>query len=108
MKMARINLPKYLKSATKKWIRQILTDYELESHHSKILISAGETWDRILEAQEQVKKDGPYFTDRFGCPKTHPALADERNGRVLFARLIRELNLSEGPPETRPPGLKYK
>ena len=51
--------------------------------------------------------EGCYYVDRFGAPKSHPALSDERNGRVTFARLLRELNLSEEAPETRLPGLEY-
>ena len=105
--MARIILPKHLRIATKKWIRQILADYDLESQHIKILIQAGETWDRILQAGEKVEEEGAYYIDRFSSPKAHPALAEERNSRVLFARLIRELNLSEEPSDSRPPGLKY-
>ena len=105
--MARIILPKYLRIATKKWIRQILADYDLESQHIKILIQAGETWDRILQATETIEEEGAYYIDRFSSPKAHPALAEERNSRVLFARLIRELNLSEEPSDSRPPGLKY-
>ena len=105
--MARITLPKHLRPGTKRWVRQIWDDYNLESHHLKILISLGETWDRILQAQDQVQKEGPYYKDRFGSPKSHPALADERNGHITFARLLRELNLSEDAPDSRPPGLKY-
>jgi len=105
--MDRITIPKHLSAGTKRWIKKILADYELESHHVKILISAGECWERITQARDRIKKEGPYFTDRWGCPKSHPALADERNNRVVFARLIRELNLSEVPPDDRPPGLKY-
>ena len=106
--MSRIKLPKDLKPATKKWIKQILNDYELESHHIKILIQAAETWDRLLEAREQIEKDGAYYMDRFGSPHKHPALGEERSNRVVFSRLIRELNLSEEPPDTRLPGLNYK
>ena len=100
-------LPKHLKVETKVWIKKILNDYELEDHHVKILIQAGETWDRIVLARERIKKDGAYFIDRFGCPKSHPALRDERENRIIFSRLIRELNLSEEAPDPRPPGLKY-
>ena len=106
--MGKITLPKHLKAGTKTWVKKILGDYELESHHVKILFTAAETWDRITQARERIEKEGAYFTDRWLCPKSHPALADERNGRVIFARLIRELNLSEENPDARPPGLKYK
>lgn len=106
--MKRIIVPKTLRAATKKWIRQIFADYELESQHIKILIQAAETWDRLLEAREQIEKDGAYYIDRFGSPHKHPALAEERSNRVVFSRLIRELNLTESPPDTRLPGLNYK
>ena len=104
--MVRITLPKHLKPSTKSWIRQIMADYELESQHVKILIQAGECWDRICQAREEIEREGPYFIDRFGAPKSHPAVADERNGRVVFARLLRELNLSEGVEDPRPPRVK--
>jgi phage terminase small subunit len=105
--MKKITPPKHLRAETKAWIRKILNDYELESHHVKLLIAAGECWDRVLLARETIEREGAYFTDRFGSPKSHPALSDERNGRVVFARLLRELNLSETPAESRTPGLKY-
>ena len=105
--MARIILPKNLRPATKLWIRQVANDYELESHHIKLLIQAGEVYDRILLARETIEKDGAYFTDRWGCPKSHPGLSEERQNRIAFARLVRELNLSEETPDSRLPGLKY-
>lgn len=105
--MEKIALPKHLKVGTKKWIKKILADYELEDHHIKILITAAECWERITQARNQIKKEGAYYTDRWGCPKSHPALADERNNRIVFARLLRELNLTEEGPDARPPGLKY-
>ena len=105
--MKKIILPRHLRGETRKWIKKIIADYELEGHHIKILITAGECWDRITLARERIKKEGAYGKDRFGTPKSHPALADERNNRIVFSRLIRELNLSEEPPGSRPPGLKY-
>jgi phage terminase small subunit len=105
--MGKVSLPGHLKTATKEWISKILNNYELEDHHINLLILAGECWDRIIEARAEVKKEGAYYKDRWGCPKSNPALADERNNRIVFARLLRELNLSEESPDTRPPGLKY-
>jgi len=104
--MEKIVLPRYLRSSTRKWVRRVLDTWQLEGHHVKLLITAGECWDRILEAREQVARDGPYFTDRWGAPRSHPALRDERDGRIAFARLLRELSLSEQPPDPRPPRLR--
>jgi len=100
-------IPTHLRTTTKKWYKQIIQEYELESHHLSILTMVAEVWDRIQEAKEVIEKEGAYYEDRFGQPKAHPALAEERNNRVVFARLIRELALDiEQPRETgRPPRL---
>jgi hypothetical protein len=98
----------HLRPETSKWIEEIFRDYDLELHHVKILIQAGETWDRITDAREEIERSGAYFQDRFGQPKRNPALDDERNNRIVFARLMRELNLSDGAEDPRPPGLNYR
>ena len=100
--------PKHLSKEAKQLWSDILEDYDLESHHLKLLQSMCEVWDRIVEARERVKKDGAYYTDRFDQPREHPALKIEKDNRILLARLLRKLNLdlevSDGP---RPPRL-YK
>jgi hypothetical protein len=104
------NLPKHLSPSARSWVRGILKIFEIPKgdHLFKILISAAEVLDRLTECREKIKKDGAFYVDRFGSPKAHPALLEERNHRVTFARLVRELNLSEGPAESRPPGLQYE
>ena len=99
--------PKELRSETKRWWRQIVSDYELESHHLRLLTLAGLAWDRAQQATEEIKATGAYVLDRYGCPKQHPALAIEMNNRVLFARMLRELALDVSSPgaPSRPPGL---
>jgi len=99
--------PKHISKESRKWAQRITNGWEIEIHQFKILVAAAEQLDRIERAREQIKKDGPYFTDRYGCPRSHPALGDERSGKIVFARLIRELNLSETAPEARPPYLRY-
>ena len=100
-------LPDYLREDTREWAQEILTEFELGDHHIKILILACEALDRISEAREVIAKEGAYYKDRFGKPKTHPALAVEKDNKIIFARLMRELCLDiEAPGDTgRPPGL---
>ncbi len=105
--MKRSKAPAHLKANTKKWYVSVLEEYELEPHHIKILTLAAEAWDRCQEARETIEQVGAYYEDRFGCPKAHPAVAVERDSRIAFARLIRELALDIEPPRApgRPPGL---
>ncbi len=61
-------------------------------------------WDRAEEARDRLAKDGTYYTDRFGAPKVHPAVAVERDARLAFMRAVRELDLDGEPlPDPRPP-----
>jgi phage terminase small subunit len=82
----------------------MVADYDLQAHHLRLLTLAGEAWDRAAEARERIAADGAYAEDRFGQLRAHPAIAVERDARLAFARLIRELALDdEEPPGPRPP-----
>jgi phage terminase small subunit len=100
--------PKHLKPLTRQWWSSVLTDYELEPHHIRLLTLAGEAWDRCCAARAVVDKSGMTYTDRFGDPRPRPEIAIERDARTSFARLLRELDLDVGTPaaNSRPPLLK--
>ena len=98
--------PSHLTGEIATWWRSVAADYVLAPHHLRLLTLAGEAWDRVVEARETIAADGSYFSNRFGEPRAHPALAVERDSRLAFARLVRELGLSEdAPAESRPPAL---
>ena len=93
-----------LKPATKKWIKKIQATWDLDAHHDRLLILAGQSWDRATEAGELVNKEGCVILDRFEQKKIHPAVEIERQAQITFARLLRELGLDlEVLPEPRPP-----
>ncbi len=99
-----IKAPKYLRAATQRWFQQVVTEYALEPHHIRLLILASETWDRACQAREALAKHGLTFADKNGNPRARPEVAIERDSRIAFARLLRELALDVEPPETpRPP-----
>ena len=100
-------IPKHLQTVTKKWFKQVMADYLLESHHVKILTLAGETWDRAQACQEILDKEGLTYSDRFGCPRPRPEVKMKEQAEIIFARLIRELALDIEPPRDsgRPPSL---
>jgi len=96
--------PTHLRASTRKWWTSIADRYELEPQHYNILTLAAEALDRCEEAREAIAKVGPYFKTKSGNIKPHPALAVERDNRVVFARLVRELNLNvDEPSDARPP-----
>lgn len=99
--------PRHLKPATRRWWQSVVDDYTLEPHHVRLLTLAAEAWDRCQQAREVLDRDGLTYTDRFGQPCSRPEVAIERDSRVAFARLLRELALDIEAPaeESRPPRL---
>jgi P27 family predicted phage terminase small subunit len=101
--------PAHLRSATARWWRAVHLDYQLEQHHIRLLTLAAEAYDRACQAREIIDKDGLTVSTKDGGLKAHPAVGIERDCRLGFARLIRELDLDVDPPgegRSRPPGLR--
>jgi phage terminase small subunit len=97
------SIPPHLSASSRRWIKQILADFDLESFHFRLLIKAAEAWERSEQAREQLARDGITVPDRYGVLKAHPAVAIERDSRLAFARLLRELALDAAAPDSRPP-----
>ena len=99
--------PVHLTPETASWWRSVLADYELEDHHVRLLRLACESWDRFQQAREEIDRDGLTIRTGDGGRKAHPAVAIERDARLAFARLVRELDLDAGAPSEsrRPPAL---
>lgn len=96
--------PAHLAAETRKWWAAVEGEFQLEAHHLRLLTLAGEAWDRCSAARKAIDKNGITFTDRFGQPRTRPEVAIERDSRIAFARMLRELALDIGPPpDSRPP-----
>lgn len=94
--------PGHLRAATRRWFAAVVSDYDLDPHHVRLLTLAAEAWDRGQQAREIIDRDGMTFADRFGQPKARPEIAIERDSRIGFARLIRELGLDVEPPPEAP------
>ena len=99
--------PAHLSRAARKWWSGVMADYLVEDHAIQTVTAAAEAWDRKEQARLILAKDGLTVDCRDGL-KTHPCVAVERDARLAYARLVRELCLSaEEPDEKRPPGLRY-
>jgi P27 family predicted phage terminase small subunit len=99
--------PAHLKPATKRWFKHVCEQFELEQHHVRLLTMACEAWDRAVESREALAAKGLTYDDRFGQPHARPEVAIERDSRIAFARLTRELCLDDSTPDDRrSPGLR--
>ena len=90
--------PRHLHPATRKWFREVVSEWGLEEHHVRILIGACEAFDRCTQAREVIDREGLTYLDRFDAPRARPEIAVERDSRTAFLRAVRELDLDCEPP----------
>ena len=100
-----ISAPNHLSEEISEWYESVISDFDLEAHHIRILILACESWDRCQAARRAVKKHGLTFTDRFDQPRKRPEVGIELENRLAFARLLRELGLDVFEPDDPRPGV---
>ena len=98
--------PSHLSQSARKWWADVTANYVLEPHHRHLLTAAAELLDRASQARAILDKNGLTFIDRLGVPRTRPEVAIERNAKICFARLLRELDLDAEIPAPRPPALR--
>src|SRR5690606_25004490 len=94
--------------AMKAWWKGVVEDYMLDAHHLHLLALACSAWDRCEQARQAIAEHGPTFTDDRGNVRARPEVGIEKDARIAFARLVRELDLDvEAPAQpSRPPGLR--
>lgn len=98
--------PKHLAAPTRKWFASVVAEYTLDAHHLHLLTLAGEALDRGEQARRILALEGLTYIDRLGNPKARPEVGIERDSRIAFARLLRELGLDSAPEAPRPPSLR--
>jgi P27 family predicted phage terminase small subunit len=94
--------PDHLSPAMQAWWRQVIQDYALDPHHLRLLEAAADAWDRMVQARDVLREEGLTTETRDGGKKKHPACDVERDSRLAFARLLRELDLDCPPPQEQP------
>ena len=101
--------PDHLTESSRDWWLGIVGEYDLEAHHLRLLTLAAEAWDRGQQARETVAKEGAFYLNKAGEPRAHPGVAVERDSRIAYARLMRELDLDGVPePDIRPPRIQSR
>lgn len=99
--------PAHLAKETRKWWLSVQEEFELGEHHVRLLTLACESWDRAKQAREALNGELTY-TDRYGNPRLRPEVTVERDSRLAFVRIVRELALDVEAPrdDSRPPGIR--
>jgi len=86
--------PKHLQPKTRQWWTAVVKKHKLSEPQCQLLTLAGEAWDRSAQARCSLEQDGLIFHDRFGQPRPRPEINIEKDAKLLFARLLRELQIS--------------
>lgn len=95
--------PRHLSAEARRWWRRLLEEYALDDEAAFLLLqTALEAFDRMREAQEAIKNDGPTVVDRFGQLKPHPLLPTERDARGQMMAALKALNLELEPLKDGP------
>ncbi len=87
--------PEHLSKDAQGFWRWATDEYRLTQDDLKVLLMACEAMDRCIQARKRLAKQGLTYTDRFGQPKSRPEIAIERDSRLAFARLVKQLGLGK-------------
>jgi phage terminase small subunit len=95
----------HLSAEMQAFCRSVTRRWSLNVHHEALLVKAAEAHDRGEQAKTLLSEQGLTTIAKSGEIRPHPAVAIERDSRTAFARLIRELGLSNDVADNRPPRL---
>lgn len=101
--------PHHLSPDTQFWWAEVMSDYELDAHHVRLLTMACESWDTNETARRLIAEQGMTFKDDRGNLRLNPAVQVAKDAKIVFARIIRELDLDVAPPADNrvgPPALR--
>ena len=97
--------PAHLSADAAGWWNQIVSSFELEPHHLRLLQLASEAWDEAQAARAVVAEEGVMVEDRFGQARAHPAHKVLQDASIRFSRFLRELGLDAATEPSRGPRL---
>ncbi len=87
--------PEHLSKHAQDFWQWAVSEYQLSKDDLHLLTMACEAMDRCRQARKRLAKQGLTYTDRFGQPKSRPEVAIERDSRLAFAKLVRQLSLNK-------------
>jgi P27 family predicted phage terminase small subunit len=97
-------LPSHLGTRSRAWAESVLTEAGDAATETdlRLIVLAAEALDRAGAARRLIQREGITYTDRFGAPRQHPAVAVERDARAAYSRLVAQLGLDDTTEEPTP------
>jgi P27 family predicted phage terminase small subunit len=90
---------KKIKKEAKKLKKSILSEFDISDRVGLEILERGmESYQRMREAMEIIKREGPIVYNRFQEKKEHPSLNTERKARGQFLLAMKMLNVDVIPP----------
>lgn len=94
--------PSHLNAQSKALWLSLADEYGIDDTAGIVLLTGVcECHERVCLARAMIDREGPIVPDRWGTPKTHPAVAVERDARSALLASLRALNLDIKPVADR-------
>ena len=91
--------PEGARTAGKRLWRAVLSDFELAEHEMALLRQAVRVADLCDDLQRVMEVEGPMLRLDGQPPRTHPAVIELRQQRIVLARLVVALRVPLGDQE---------
>ena len=90
-----IQPPNHLSGESKALWAKIVDEYVIDTAAAQILETFFDARERRAHARSIIAEVGPFYTDRFGGVKQHPAVAIERDTTLIMHRSFRLLGCDQ-------------
>ena len=88
MKTAKTVIPKRLSAPARAWVQGVISAFDLEPHHYRLLLNAADFWDEGELATTILRREGVTVLSAAGTAKAHPALAIARSSFRVARRSV--------------------
>jgi hypothetical protein len=82
-----------LTPTSRAWLKAVNATHETDASALQLLLLAAHALDQTNAARAVIDREGATYLDRFGAPRTRPEVAVERDSRLAFLRILRQLGL---------------
>ena len=91
--MKRTKIPLDIMEPGRVWLRKMLKTYEFQPGEYDLLFEAARSLNRLDECRTIISAEGLSIQDKFLQTRAHPLCAVERDNRLVFLRICKQLNV---------------